>query len=77
MHTHCFGGVMRPGAGTTVERQVAGEFGDRSPVLKPNQTKTAARSVVFLAKRDDRVGVKWRSIGLSSFQHPPPFVLPS
>ena len=33
------GGVMQPGAGTTVERQVAGEFGDRSPVLKPNQTK--------------------------------------
>ena len=30
---------MQPGAGTTVERQVAGEFGDRSPVLKPNQTK--------------------------------------
>ena len=28
------GGVMQPGAGTTVERQVAGEFGDRSPVLK-------------------------------------------
>ena len=37
-HTACtLGGVMQPGAGTTVERQVAGEFGDRSPVL--NQTK--------------------------------------
>ena len=37
--------LMQPGAGTTVERQVAGEFGDRSPVLKPNQTKpkTAGR----------------------------------
>ena len=32
---------LQPGAGTTVERQVEGEFGDRSPVLKPNQTKPA------------------------------------
>ena len=34
---------LQPGAGTTVERQVEGEFGDRSPaVLKPNQTKKHA-----------------------------------
>ena len=40
-HTACtIGGVMQPGAGTTVERQVEGEFGDRSPVL--NQTKPSA-----------------------------------
>ena len=47
-HTACtIGGVMQPGAGTTVERQVAGEFGDRSPVL--NQTKISATgATVFL-----------------------------
>ena len=40
-HTACtIGGVMQPGAGTTVERQVAGEFGDRSPVLNQTKRKT-------------------------------------
>ena len=43
-HTACtIGGVMQPGAGTTVERQVAGEFGDRSPVL--NQTKPKPKTL--------------------------------
>ena len=45
MHTACtIGGVMQPGAGTTVERQVAGEFGDRSPVLNQTKPKKACTS---------------------------------
>ena len=43
MHAHC-GGVMQPGAGTTVERQVSGEFGDRSPA-KPKKNPRARAHV--------------------------------
>ena len=45
---------MQPGAGTTVERQVAGEFGDRSPVLKPNQTKKNDNPKMYSKGSSDR-----------------------
>ena len=54
---------MQPGAGTTVERQVAGEFGDRSPVLKPNQTKP--KKSIYLV---DIVGGGDRPVWISMVQ---------
>ena len=60
MHTACtIGGVMQPGAGTTVERQVEGEFGDRSPVLKPNQAKP--NHTLHSSSRQVQVNDKYRT----------------